>query len=711
MIRLPLTDRIIPALSETAFSPYADPMNEIKKTPSDTSDPSQGTAQDPLLQPFTLGGVTIRNRIFSTGHALSHAVSGKPTATTLHYQMEKAKGGIGLSFVGGSSTVSADTAPVFDQFTIDREIIPFFQELSGFYHNEGSVLFAQITHLGRRTNANAGSWLPVVAPSPLRETLHRGFPREIDRADIDRIVADFAAAARYCQEGGLDGLEIIASGHLMDQFWSPLTNQRSDDFGGSLENRMRFSRMVFEAMRQSVGDDFILGVRMTMDESGPDGGLSENDNITIAQRLRDDGAIDFLNLVSGRIDSMPGLTNYMPGMDAPLSPFLEQASRFRREVGLPVFHATRVNDIATARHAIREGLVDMVGMTRGHIADPYIVEKIRNGKEDRIRSCVGATYCSNFKYCIQNPATAREQTLPHKINPSETKRRVVIVGGGPGGLEAARVCAERGHDVILFEAASQLGGQVILASKPGWRRDLGGIITWLARECEILGVDIRCDSFADAEMVAAENPDVVIIATGGLPDTDWVEGGASLSSTWDVLSGMASLEGSVMIHDRTGRAAALAAADWLADQGAAVTINTQDANIGMECMRLEMTPFMKRIYQKGVAMQPDHDLVSARPHRNGVEVTLRNTHTNEEITQVYDHLVVEAGTRPQDEEYEALRGDALNNGVIDIDRLINAEPQPVVAGDGYHLYRIGDAAGSRDIHCAMLDALRLCARL
>ena len=496
-------------------------MNEIRSAHS-----APARTEDPLLEPFTLRGVTIRNRIFSTGHALSHAMGGKPTSQTLHYQMEKAKGGIGLSFVGGSATISADTAPVFDQFTIDPGIIPFFQELSQFYHDQGATLFTQITHLGRRTNANAGEWLPVVAPSPVREVLHRGFPRSMDRADIDRIVADFAAAARCCKEGGLDGLEVIASGHLMDQFWSPVTNQRDDEFGGSLDNRMRFSRMAFAAMREAVGDDFVLGVRMTMDESGPDGGLGEDENITIATRLRDDGVIDFLNLVSGRIDSLPGLTRYMPGMDAPLSPFLEQAGRFRAAVGLPVFHATRVNDIATARHAIREGLVDMVGMTRGHIADPYIVEKITTGKEDRIRSCVGATYCSNFQYCIQNPATAREAYLPHKINKAEATRRVVIVGGGPGGLEAARVSAERGHEVILFEAASQLGGQVILASQPGWRRDLRGIITWLESECDILGVDIRLNTYADAAMVAAENPDVVIIATGGLPDTDWVTGGA-----------------------------------------------------------------------------------------------------------------------------------------------------------------------------------------
>ena len=219
---------------------------------------------DPLLYGFDLGPVRLKNRIFRAGHALSPAQGGAPTDTTLRYQMEKAKGGIGLSFVGGSGTVSADTAPVFDQLIINHEIIPFFAELSDFYHRHGAALMTQITHLGRRTNATAGDWLPIIAPAANREVLHRGFPREMDEADILRIVDDFASAAAICKEGGLDGLEIIASGHLMDQFWSPVTNQRSDSYGGSLDNRMRFSRMVFAAMREAVGPGFALGVRMTM---------------------------------------------------------------------------------------------------------------------------------------------------------------------------------------------------------------------------------------------------------------------------------------------------------------------------------------------------------------------------------------------------------------------------------------------------------------
>ena len=668
---------------------------------------------DVLLTPFQLGPVAVKNRIFSTGHALSHAVEGRATETTFEYQAEKARGGIGLSFVGGSGTVSPDTAPVFDQLVIDDGIVPFLGRLSDYYHGLGAALMTQITHLGRRTNANAGEWLPIVSPSANREVLHRGFPRAMDEDDILRIVGDFGHAARRCREGGLDGLEVIASGHLIDQFWSPATNQRDDKYGGSLDNRMRFGRMVFAAMREAVGDGFALGIRMTMTEHDHDeSGLSEEDNMEIARKLRDDGAVDFLNLVSGRIDSLPRLTAYMPGMAAPLSPFLEQAGRFRREIGLPVLHATRINDMATARHAVADGLVDLVGMTRGHIADPHIVAKLERGEEDRIRSCVGATYCSNYGYCIQNPATAREVSLPHVIEKTDgDPKKVVVVGAGPGGLEAARVSAARGHEVVLLEAAGRVGGQVLLAGRVGWRRDFIGIVDWLEAECRHLGVDIRCDSLADEGTVLAEGPDVVIIATGGLPHTDWIAGDAEILSTWDVLSGTASPEGRVLVHDQTGKNVAMAAADFLSEKGVEVVLNTQDAQIGMEAMRLETSPFMKRFYERGVAMVRDREIMKAERSRNQVAVTFRNMHTSKPETETYDHVVVEAGTLPNDGPFYALKDGALNGGVADLGAMAAGRAQPVPDGGGYVLYRVGDVAGSRDIHCAMLDALRICCRL
>lgn len=676
-------------------------------------DDQADVSTDILLSPYQLGPIHLKNRIFSTGHALSHANNGRATETTFHYQAEKAKGGIGLSFVGGSGTVSPDTAPVFDQLIIDDDIVPFFERLSRFYHKHGAALMTQITHLGRRTNANAGEWLPMVAPSANREVLHRGFPRAMDEEDILRIVDDFARAAQRCKDGGLDGLEVIASGHLIDQFWSPVTNQRQDHYGGSLDNRMRFGRMVFAAMRRQVGDDFALGIRMTMTEQDHDqSGLTKDDNIQIAQKLKQDGVIDFLNLVSGKIDTLPRLTNYMPGMAAPLSPFLEQAGRFKQAIDLPVLHATRINDLASARFALTEGLVDVVGMTRGHIADPYIVAKLEKGQEDRIRSCVGSTYCSNYGYCIQNPATARESQLPHIITPSASPaKKVVVVGAGPGGLEAARVAASRGHTVLVFEAASDVGGQVLLAGKVGWRKDLVSIIDWLERECQHLGVEIRLNHYADAEMIKAEKPDVVIMATGGMPHTDWVDGNAKILSSWDVLSGMAAPEGRVLIHDQTGKNVAMATADFLSEKGVDVTLNTQDAQIGMDAMRLEISPFMKRFYDRGVTLMRDRELIKAERSENQVRVTFRNMHNAVLETEIYDHIVVEAGTLPNDEPFYDLKDLSLNRGQIDLNAMAKGEAQPEYNGDGFVLYRVGDVAGSRDIHCAMLDALRICCYL
>ncbi|MCL4168494.1 UNVERIFIED_CONTAM: hypothetical protein GTU68_060287, partial [Idotea baltica] len=386
-------------------------------------------------------------------------------------------------------------------------------------HAHGTALICQISHLGRRTTWNAGDWLPVIGPSRVREPAHRGFPKAMDQADIDRVVRHYADAARRCRDGGLDGVEVIHNGHLLGQFLSPAVNKRSDGYGGSLANRARFALEVFEAIRAVTGSDFTVGIRMET-EGLEEGTLTEPEALSFAHMLEAAGAVDYLSLNVGLPDHDHGLAeNVVPAMFQKLAPWLSKVAAFKREVTLPVMHACRVSDIATARYAIEEGIVDLIGMTRAHIADPHLVRKMAAGEEARIRPCVGAGFCIDRIYgegealCLHNVATGREKTIPHIVPKTNTpQRKVVVVGGGPAGLEAARVSAERGHSVVLFEAAPKLGGQVRVAAQASVRKDLIGIVDWLVSEVELLGVDIRYNCFTADEDVAAENPDVVIIA-------------------------------------------------------------------------------------------------------------------------------------------------------------------------------------------------------
>jgi 2,4-dienoyl-CoA reductase-like NADH-dependent reductase (Old Yellow Enzyme family) len=671
-------------------------------------------SNDPLLKPFAIKGVTFRNRVMSTSHACGLESEGMPVERYQRYHEEKAKGGLALTMFGGSSNVSPDSPNVFRQLNVGSDaIIEHFQSFSERIHRHGARLMCQITHLGRRGEFWASNWLPTIGPSPLREPLHRNFPKEMDRHDIDRVVREFGEAARRCQQGGLDGIEVMAASHLIGQFMSPSTNRRTDEFGGSLENRCRFARMVLDEIRRRVGDAFLVGIRHTVDE-GTDGWLSFDESLEAVRLLELDGVIDFVNAIYGRMDNDVTLTMHnMPGMASPIAPWLERVGSFKRETGLPVFHAARISDIATARHAIRDGLLDMVAMTRAHIADPYIVRKLEAGAEHTIRPCVGATQCQSplRPACIHNPSSGREASLPHQIAQSpDAGKKVVVIGGGPGGLEAARVCAARGHRVVLFEAGPRLGGQILLASRAGWRRDLIGIVDWRAQELERLEVSVRLDTYADENDVLSEAPDIVIVATGGMPDMEWIAGAQRCTSVWDVLSGNVPLKPDVVVYDGTGRNPAAQVAEMAAASGSRVRFFSADGFLAQELPYAERVVWKKRFYEHAIPTMFDVELSDVTHAGNRLVGTFRNIYTGEMQNIDAEQIVVEHGTLPFDSLYYALREHSSNDGVTSLKELLEGRPQPRgIRAEGFQLHRIGDAVASRNIHAAILDAARLCA--
>ena len=672
------------------------------------------TATDPLFQPLTIRGLTLKNRIMSTAHACATDHDGMPELRFQRYHEEKAKGGLALTMFGGSSNVAPDSPSVFNQLDVGTDaVVPHLSEFSARIHRHGCAIMCQVTHLGRRGEDTAGWWLPTIAPTRSRETLHRSFAREMDRHDIARVACAFGAAAKRCEEGGLDGIETLAGAHLIGQFLGPDTNRRTDEFGGSLENRARFALMVYEEMRKSVSDRFLLGIRLSVDDDNPEG-LSADDAQSFARLMEREGAVDFFNAVFGRMDTELGLAEQnMPGMSMPLAPWLAPVARFREQISLPVFHAARITDVATARHAIREGLLDMVAMTRAHIADPQIVNKIAAGHEDRIRPCVGATHCMHHKpYCIHNPAAGRERELPQVIERSAVPgRKVVVVGGGPAGMEAARVAAERGHEVVLFEAAPRLGGQVLIAAAAWWRNDLMGIIDWRTAELARLGAEVRTSTYAETADVLACAPDVVIVATGGTPDTGWLPGADQCSSGWDLMTGVGQTGKDVLVWDGTGRQPAATYADQLSRAGATVTLISRDDRVAAEVPYAERAIFRKHLAGQKVTTVFEERLVRVARDGNRLTATFANEMTGVETTRSADQIIAEHGTAAVDEVFQGLKAQSLNDGVTDIAALISGKAQPRRAGEGFTLYRIGDAVSCRSIHAAMLDAYRLCCRL
>ncbi|MFZ5708365.1 MAG: FAD-dependent oxidoreductase [Pseudomonadota bacterium] len=673
-------------------------------------------SNDPLLQPFRLKHLTLKNRIMSTAHEPYYAPDGLPTDRYRLYHREKAKGGVAMTMTAGSAIVSRDSPPAFGNLHLYRdEVVPHLRRLADDCHEFGCAVMIQITHLGRRTNWHKEDWLPVLAPSPVREPAHRAFPKEAEDWDIERIVSDYAAAAERVKAAGLDGFEFEASGHLMDSFWSPATNRRKDQWGGSLDNRLRFTWAVIDAVRAAVGPEFIVGIRMVADEVR-EGGLTRDEGVEIAKRIASSGKFDFINLIRGHIDTDPALTSLIPVAGMHSAPHLDFAGEVRAATRFPVFHAAKIADVATARHAIVSGKLDMVGMTRAHIADPHIVAKVTAGREDRIRPCVGATYCIDRIYeggealCAHNAATGREGRLPHDIPKAPERKKVVVVGAGPAGLEAARVAGERGHDVTLLEAGAQPGGQMLLLAKNPRRREMIGIVDWRVSELAHLGVDLRCNLWAEPQDVLDLNPDVVVIATGGLPQPPEMEGVDLAVSSWAVIAGDVRPSGKWIVYDDGGGHAGITAAEIAAKGGAEVEIVSPERTFAPDVGGLNHAPYMAAFQEAGVAITIATRVTGLRREGNRIVATLGSDYSpGWRGEKVADRVIVEHGTKANDELYFALKPQSRNRGAVDYRALASGEGAlfPDRNGEGrFWLYRIGDAVQARNIHAGIYDALR-----
>jgi mycofactocin system FadH/OYE family oxidoreductase 2 len=642
-----------------------------------------------LFSPLKIGSTIITNRINFAAHLTNLSENHQISDAHIHYYMERAKGGCGLITTEELTVHPSDQAyaKLVDAFV--PEVIPGFLRLTRAIHGTETKIFAQLNHNGMQADGKI-SRLPVWGPSPGKDPLFREMAKAMELEDIKECIAYFAKSAQYVVEGGFDGIELqLGHSSLIRQFLSSASNFREDEYGGSFDNRLRVALEVIDAVRRAVGQDFTLGVRLNADEMHPKGGLTHQDAKKVAKSLEDTGQIDFINISLGTFHNLFLVEG---SMHTPLAYTVPLSAGIRSVVNLPVYASNRINDPHLAEKILEEGQGDMVNMVRALIADPELPNKARHGKSEDIRHCIacnqGCIGRMGMGYtigCMQTPCAGNEKMLGKgTMSLCDVPKKVVIIGAGPAGLEAARIAALRKHQVILLEKKDEVGGQNLIAAKAAGRQEIQGVTRWLGSQVSKLDIDLRLGCMANLEMILEENPDTIIVATGSMPKNKPFPGEyqfPKVVNSIQILTGQVVAGPKVLVIDLNGHHHGTGTAEFLANQGKSVHMLVPSLFPGSALGPLQdLFLTRQRLAQKGVTCTPDIAVLEIQ----GTLVKGLNVYSNEMIDfEGYDTIVLIAGNIADDSLYFELKDKVKE------------------------LYRIGDCIAPRLTDSAIADGHRI----
>ena len=612
-----------------------------------------------LFSPIAIGPIVAPNRIMMAAHTTLFAENGIMSDRYVDYVEERAKGGVGVVVAEMQLVLPNAVDYIGADYGHDERVVPMYRKLAEAVHRHGTKVFAQVNHTGRQTDSGI-SRLPIWAPSAIACPFTREMPKEMAVEDIQEVVRAFGQVVAYAREGGLDGVEIHGmTGYLVQQFLSPFSNRRQDEYGGSVENRMRLLLEVLREIRSRVGSDFVVGVRMPVDEFVP-GGLTLDDACEIAVRLEGTGQVDYLSLSAGNYASI--MTTLPKGMGSRLGMFAPMSAAIREVVKIPVAVAGRIIDPLQAEQILSDGQADLVAMARELISEPEFGVKAKEGRLDELRTCLGCNqgchgrlFMSRPISCLQNPAVGYEREVRVGLQPVANPKRVLVVGGGPAGMETARVAAQRGHRVSLYEKSDKLGGKVNLASIPPGREEFSGITRYLSTQMEKLGVDVHLNRAVDFDLVRSLDPDVVVVATGAVPAKPEIPGSESarVISVEEAMQGGVDAGKHVVLLDEDNHRQGTGAATFLAERGCKVELITRLITVAQDITAMDIAHVYQQLLTLGVVLSPRTVVKGIL----GRTVVVTDVFTGAERTiENVDVFVVAGINRADDGLYRLLKG-------------------------------------------------------